>query len=228
MGVSAPLYAGDYDISLDGLAGVQDDFLKLSEDLGAALSYKALAPVEPLGSLGFDIGIEMSSSAVANSDVWKKVTGEDISNLPVPRVHLHKGLPLNVDIAASYATIPASDITLFAWELRYAFMEGNIALPAVAIRYTQSNLSGVEQLSFSTRGVELGISKGFAMATPYAGVGQIWVDSGASIAALKDESFSMRKLFVGLNFNLGLMNLAVEGDKTGEVTSYGGKISFRF
>ena len=43
----------------------QSQFLQLSEDFGSALSYKPLQPSEPLGVLGFDIGI------AATSTKWK-------------------------------------------------------------------------------------------------------------------------------------------------------------
>ena len=36
---------------------IQADFRSLSEDLGAALSYKAVIPAKPLGITGFDLGV---------------------------------------------------------------------------------------------------------------------------------------------------------------------------
>lgn len=42
----------------------QAKFQTLSEDLTAALSYKAVAPAEPLGLTGFDIGIEVTGTSL--------------------------------------------------------------------------------------------------------------------------------------------------------------------
>jgi hypothetical protein len=42
------------------------------------------------------------------------------------------------------------------------------------------------------------------------------------------ESLSLNKVFVGVNLNFGLVNLAFEGDRTGEASSYGAKLGFRF
>ena len=42
------------------------------------------------------------------------------------------------------------------------------------------------------------------------------------------ESFSLNKVFVGLNMNFGLTNLAFEADKTGDASSFGAKLGFRF
>ena len=67
------------------------------------------------------------------------------------------------------------------------------------------------------------------MFTPYAGVGKVWASSTPNgIPALSKESLSLSKVFVGINMNFGLTNLAFEGDRTGKATSYGAKLGFRF
>jgi hypothetical protein len=42
------------------------------------------------------------------------------------------------------------------------------------------------------------------------------------------ESFTQNKYFVGLNMNFAFINVALEADKTGDDTSYGAKLGFRF
>jgi len=217
------------EIDLETLGDLsQKQFQQLSEDLGAALSYKALAPAEPLGITGFDLGVELTNTSLANSEAFELATGEELGSLPVPKVHLHKGLPFNVDVGALYAAVPGSDMKLTGFELRYAFIEGGIATPAVAVRGTWSNLSGVDELDLTTKGVELTVSKGIAMVTPYAGIGQVWVDSNANVTGLKDEELTLGKYYAGLNLNLGLTNFAVEFDQTGEASSVGAKLGFRW
>jgi len=46
--------------------------------------------------------------------------------------------------------------------------------PAIGVRGSLTKLSGVDQLSLDTRGLDLSISKGFALLTPYAGIGRVW------------------------------------------------------
>jgi hypothetical protein len=209
---------------------VQGEFRDLSEDLGAALSYKAIAPAEPLGITGFDVGIEVSSTALDNDAAFNKAcSGCDISNLYIPKLHLHKGLPLNLDVGLMYSSVPNSNIKLTGVELRYAFIEGGVAMPAVAVRGTYSKISGVDELDFNTRGLELTVSKGFAMLTPYAGVGTNWVTSTPSASTgLQEEKFTQSKYYVGANMNLGLMNIAVEADKTGGAQTISAKLGLRF
>lgn len=209
---------------------VQTEFRNFSEDLGAALSYKALAPAEPTGITGFDIGVEVTATSLEHGDLYDKASsGGSVSTLPVPKLHLHKGLPFNIDVGVMYSSVPGTNITLTGGEIRWAFIEGGVAMPAVAVRATMSTLGGVDQLELDTQGVELSISKGFAMLTPYAGIGTVSVDSKpAASTGLKSESFSQDKVFAGLNMNFGLMNLALEGDKTGDASTYGVKFGFRW
>lgn len=224
---SAGAQAGGDINTLGNLA--QTEFRLFSEDLGAALSYKALAPAEPLGITGFDVGVEMTATSMEHSSLFDKASsGSGFNTLPVAKLHVHKGLPFNFDVGAFLSSAPDSNIRLMGAELRYAFIEGGMTMPAIALRGTYTRLSGVDQLDFDTRGLELTISKGFAMLTPYAGIGKVWSTSTPNVALLTEEDFSQDKIFVGANLNFGLMNLAVEGDKTGDAASYGVKLGFRW
>lgn len=223
-----PAFAANNLNNLQALA--QAEFRALSEDLGSALSYKPLTPAEPLGVTGFDMGIEVTSTKMTKSEqAWKTATGgSGVSNIYVPKLHIAKGLPLDIDVAAFYSAIPTTNIKLFGAELRYAVLPGGVATPAVAIRGSYTKLSGVDQLAFNTKGMDVSISKGFAMFTPYAGIGQVWVSSTANTGNLAGESFTQGKVFAGLNMNLGVTNIVLEGDKTGGTASYGVKLGFRF
>ena len=209
----------------------QPEFRTLSEDLGAALSYKPVTPAAPLGTTGFDMGIEISQTDVSkSSQLWSKITngGSSISKLYAPKLSIDKGLPFGIDIAAFYSKIPSTNITLYGGELRYAILEGGIAQPAVALRGAFTRLNGVDQLSLNTNSLDLSISKGFAMFTPYAGLGEVWVNSTPNVAGLAAEKFTQFKTFVGGNLNLGFTNLAAEWDKTGGTQTISMKLGFRF
>ncbi len=209
----------------------QSSFRALSEDLGSALSYKAITPAEPLGVTGFDLGIEVTSTKMTKSEqAWKTATNSTsgLGTLYVPKLHVSKGLPFNIDIGAFYSAIPTTNIKLTGYELRYAPLPGGVATPAVAVRASYTKLGGVDQMDFSTKGLDVSISKGFAMFTPYAGVGQVWVNSKATVGTLAAENFTQSKVFAGININLGLTNIALEGDKTGGTSSYGMKLGFRW
>jgi hypothetical protein len=213
----------------------QANFRLLSEDFGSALSYKPVTPAEPLGITGFDLGIEATSTDMSKSGAaLKAATGGalDVTRIIVPKLHVAKGLPFGIDIAASYTAVPSTDIKLIGAELRYAIIGGGIALPAVAVRAAMTSMSGVPELAFSTKSLDISISKGFLMFTPYIGAGQVWVTStpqgSAAAAGLTEEAFMQSKVFAGANLNLGLTNFALEGDSTGGTSSVSFKFGFRW
>jgi len=225
LAVSLPTVASNID-NLQALS--QPEFRLLSEDLGAALSYKPLTPTTPLGLTGFDVGIALTDTKLENSAVFAKA-GADISNAAVPSLRVHKGLPFGIDVGVMVGAVPSTNIKLYGGELRYAIVAGGTAMPAIGVRGSYTKLTGVDQLDFDTKGLDLSISKGFLMFTPYAGVGKVWASSTPNgIPALSKESLSLSKVFVGINMNFGLTNLAFEGDRTGKATSYGAKLGFRF
>ncbi len=222
----SPVWAGDADIDLSTLTD-QSEFEDLSREIGLALSYKPTAPAEPMGLLGFDIGIEATFTNIEeDSSYWSSVASDVPGTLPVPKLHVVKGLPWGIDIGAIYSEIPSSDISLLGAELKWAFIEGNAALPALAIRGTYTKVDGIKSLDFNTKGIDLSISKGFAMLTPYGGVGKVWIESDpdSTLAPLKKADISETKLFVGLRISLGLINITAEAESA-EVPSYTLKLS---
>lgn len=208
----------------------QAEFRDLASDLGATVSYKAVIPIVSLGIAGFDMGAEVTATRIAHRDTWNRASsGGGPSTVYVPKLHIHKGLPAGIDVGAFYAAIPDTNIDVWGAEIRYALVDGGVATPAVGLRGTYSKMSGVDQLALNTKSLELGISKGFTVVTPYAGVGRVWTDAEpAAGTGRAPESLADTKLYAGASFNLLLGNFALEADRTGEVTSYSVKVGFRF
>lgn len=228
---SSAVYASSANIDTSKIDS-QATFSDLVKDLGAAINYKSVSPAEPLGITGFDIGFEISATSVENKATLNNVFGGDVpSTLYVPKLHAHKGLPFGLDVGAFYSKVPSSNIKLLGGELKYAILEGSTVTPALALRGTYSKLSGVDNLTLNTTGIELAISKGFAMFTPYAGVGAVRYSGDASVSTLPNlssEHINKTKVFLGLNFNLGLVNIAAETEKLGDNSTTSAKIGLRF
>lgn len=227
-GLAQPALAGDLS-ALGNLS--QSEFRTVSEDLGAAFSYKPLSPTLALGITGFDIGLEVTGTDISRSAAALSKAGasdSSMSTLLVPKLHLHKGLPLGFDVAAFVSNLQPINASLVGAEVRYALIDGGVAKPAVGVRAAFTRLSGADQLAFSTRSLDISVSKGFAILTPYAGIGQVWVDSRPNAGTLGPESFTQGKLFVGANLNLGLMNFVFEVDQTGNIQSMGAKLGLRW
>lgn len=210
----------------------QPEFEVFSRDLASALSYKPVAPAQPLGAAGFDMGVEVTQTNMGDSAAsWAKATQEKSSmpTLTMPKLHVTKGLPRGFDVGVVYGKAPASNISMLGAALSYAVLPGGRARPAVAIRGAVTRLKGVDQLALDTRSVDLSISQEFAMLTPYAGVGNVWASSGPNAGPqLQGVSFTERKVFLGANLNLVFANLAAEVDRTGPERSISLKAGFRF
>lgn len=222
-------------LAAGGVAAAQTSFRAFSEDFGAALSYKPVTPAAALGITGFDIGLEVSGTDISKSAAaWQTITGTSSPNtLPIPKLTAAKGLPFGIDVSAFYTAIPTTDIKVTGAALSYAILEGDALEPALAVRAAVTNLSGISELSFNTKSVDVSFSKGFIGFTPYIGVGQVWVNSSTSNATLTTlgltgETFTQSKVFAGFNINLGLPNFAIEADQTGGIATYSAKLGLRW
>lgn len=204
----------------------QAEFGKLAQDFTAVGSYRSLAPAEPLGLVGFDIGAAVSATRLDHAAVWEKA-GFEHNSVYMPTLRLQKGLPWNIDLGATLTAVPDSDIKLVGAEIKYAIVSGNVALPAIAVRAAATKLSGVEQFDLDTRSVELTISKGFLMITPYVGLGKVWGTLTPGIGHLDKEKPQGAKVFAGFNLNLGIADLAAEVDRIESNQTVSVKLGFR-
>lgn len=196
----------------------QKQFRDLSREAGAAISYRNLAPAEPLGLTGFDVGVELSAMDISNSSYWNRAfNGDAPSYLVLPRLRARKGLPMGIDIGAMYSYVPDSNIKLWGIEVSKAILEGTAATPALGVRATYTRLSGVNDLDLQTAGIDASISKGFLILTPYAGVGGVWVNSDAKghlkalAPGLDSENVFQPRIFGGIKFSpLPLVGVTAE------------------
>jgi len=218
-------------LSLNSIQNLnQSEFYELSQDLGAALSYKPLEPADTLGIAGFDLGIAVTGTSMVNTSVLRTASSDAsvYSTLPEPGIRAIKGLPFNVDVGLVYSRVPETSINLFGGELKWAVLPGDLVLPAVALRATITRLNGVGQLDFEAESADVSVSKGFLLATPYIGTGEVWSRTSTDGLPLSQVNLAQYKLFAGVSFSLGPANLVVEADSTGGIRSYGIKTGFRF
>ena len=224
------LTGNTYADSLDTIDRLdQAQFVEFSENLSAATRYNGVSPPEYLGLLGFDVGLEVSSTEV-NSELFDFASDGDFdgSELIIAKAHIQKGFAFGLDLGASYGLIPGTDASVTGGEIRYAISRGGIATPAVGIRATYSTVLGVDDYNLQSGGLELGISKGFLMVTPYAGIGVVRSRADASdLDGLSSESYTQNKFVIGATINLGIA-LTLELDRTGDYRTYSAKAGIRF
>jgi hypothetical protein len=206
----------------------QDEFRRLSTDLGAAFSYKGVTPATPLGITGLDVGIEVTDTTMENSSLFARAGAGNQSRLVIPKLHVHKGLIAGFDIGAFVAMAPDVDATLIGGELRYALLDDGLATPAIGLRLSGTKATGLGDLSFSTAAADVVVSKRFVAITPYVGGGTVRIQSSVNGATLAKERFNKSRAFAGVNVNLLAVNLAFEAEKMGDNTSLSAKVGWRF
>jgi hypothetical protein len=226
-------HAAKYDIDIPDNQLSQSMFSDLSEQLGLAVAYHPLAPAEPLGLLGFDIGIEITASDIdENEAFWTDINSDLPSYLPFPKLHAQKGLPFGIDLGLVYTQVPSSNIGMWGGEVKWAILKGTIASPALALRGSYTTLFGVDNLDVSTYGADLSISKGFGPFTPYAGIGQIAIKTGTDALSdvgvpLSDESVSATHGFIGAKLSFLMLSLVAEADFAA-IPTYGLRLNLSF
>jgi len=97
----------------------QAEFRDLARDIGSAFSYKGVVPATPLGTVGFDVGLEVTETRMEHSRVFALAGAGEHSRLVLPKLHVHKGLPLNFDVSAFVAAVPDVDARLAGAALRW-------------------------------------------------------------------------------------------------------------
>lgn len=227
---AAPSFAAKYDFTIPATLA-NDTFKDLVKEAGAVVAYRGVAPAEPQGLTGFDIGVEASFFKVDNG-LWDQVidSGDTPSYLGVPRVHVRKGLPFGIDLGASYAMVPDSNIKVLGGELQYAIMDGSTALPALAVRGHYSTLLGVDDVDLKTYGADAVVSKGFLMFTPYVGAGMLRTkgeyagNNGILQANLQDQSDTSTRVFGGVQVAMALLRITLDAEYA-EIPVYTAKIS---
>lgn len=226
--LSPAVQAYEFD-ALDLLAS-QAEFKQLAQDLSASLAFKPLAPAEGLGIVGFDVGVSLGGTRVQSRAVLQRAAGNDDvpDTLPTASLRVLKGLPMNIDIGAVYTVIPGSSASSLSGEVKWAFLPGGTLTPAMAVRGFYTRMSGLGDMRQHSQGIDVSISKGLAMATPYAGVGMVASKASTESGRWASESYTQARVFAGVNVNLLLLNLAVEADRTGDNTSLGLKLGLRF
>jgi len=196
------------------------EYRDLTRDLAAALQFKQVAPAATLGVHGFEIGLEVSATDIdEQAGYWSLVTDDPPDYLVIPKVHLLKGLPGRVDAEAMVTFLPSADIFLWGLAAKWTWLDGRDAVPAASLRLSVTDLSGVDELDFTTVGADVAVGPELRWADPYLGAGMVWVLSEARVRAAEGdllvtekESFVSPHVFAGCRVYLPWVAITTELD----------------
>jgi hypothetical protein len=230
LSISFSTFADDFDFSP---VIAQQDFTAIAEDLSASLGYKALGPAEAGGITGFSVGAFAAYAPTESPEAWQRVAGTKVDATGLVGLIASKGLPFDIDVGALYAEVPNTSASLTGFELRYALLAGSAVSPALALRASYSKLSGVDDFDFKSQGIDLSLSKGFLIASPYAGIGLVKTNmrlKGVTVTGGdNEEEVEETRLFAGLRLSLlPLIAITPEFERVGKVSSYNLRVGVSF
>ena len=210
LSLGTSVYAYDLDF------GTQEEFDKFSQQVGTLITYRAMAPAESGGLLSFDVSLAASAVKI-DSVLWDLVIqNENVTSdyVVVPSLRARMGLPLSLEIGASYSAVPGTDVQVLGGEVQWAFLDGSTATPAFAFRGHYSKLLGVNELEQTSYGADAVLSKGFAMFTPYIGIGAVVMDgkyTGPTLpVTLEAYSDTKARYFGGLLMTITLLQITAD------------------
>jgi len=185
----------------------------------------------PLGLVGFAVYAESSyDSGFGSAGFTDTAVRGSLPNdaLAVGRVGVRKGLPGGIDLGVALSQALGGDVKLGSAELSYALSKGGVATPALALRLTGTRTLNARAYDLDQYGAELEVSKGFAVLTPYGGVGVVR-SRGRLRGSLQDLSTADTRgiAYAGLTLNLLLPKITVEVEK-GEVVQGRVRVAFGF
>ncbi len=212
----------------------QGDFDNFITEFGTAISFLHLTPAKTLGVVGFDVSVEVIVTDINHdANYWKYLVEDNdtIGYFPIPRLHVQKGLPGKIDIGGMLASVPGSNVRVWGGEIKYGIVKGNAFMPAVTTRASFSQLDGVNDIDLETYSLDLLISKGFLMMTPYGGVSALHIkgrETSALVTGLNDVEKDIIRPLLGVQlYPFPFCNVTAEA-AFGDVPQYGLKAGFRF
>ncbi len=210
---TAPASAASWFVNVDAPTAALEDFHR---DFAAAVYPYAEHGAKPLGLVGFEIYADASYSHEFGA--FEGPLGAIGGRLPsgvlsVARVGVRKGLPLGIDLEATYGRALDSDLNLVSGTVQWAALDGSTVTPAVAFRLTGSQTTGVGYYRLRQLGAEAVVSKGFALLTPYVGAGLVRSESHFTFADGKDVATTDPIVFGGVTISLLVPKINVEVQK---------------
>ncbi len=224
---AVPLAA--WDVSDEATA---EDFAAFHDRFASAAYFWPRHGAKPMGLLGFEVWVDMSfDSGFGDADFARTAIEGDLPGnvLGVARVGVRKGLPGGFDLGAAYGRTVDGDVELVSGELSWAILEGGAVTPAVGLRLTGTQTSSAESYDLEQYGLEILVSKGFTVVTPYGGAGLVRSESrlerfgGGRLEADSTEPV----LFAGVRVRLLVPTLTFELEQ-GEETQATLRLGFGF
>lgn len=207
----------------------QSELDSFGKQVGFLLARRQYKGANPLGLIGFDIGVEATAVKLDDTSLWNKSysTSSAPSYLLLPAAHIRKGLPFNIDVGLRGGMAPNADLSLLGGEINYAPLAGSVITPAVNLFLAYSILDGGKNFDLNSTSLGASVSKGIGIITPYAGISydRTKLSVKGSSLLLQNTTGSGMRQFAGVRLNVIIFSLCAEAN-FGEMKSYGLSLDF--
>lgn len=176
-----------------GQSGTADvsSFKDWAGELGVAMAPRFLGPATTLGSMGYEVSLEVGLATIhGGRDYWKNAASDPGNVLVTNQIRIRKGLPYSLQISGLVTHLFDSDMWGIGLEFGGAVVEGFRYVPDISLQTSIGTLLGAGDLAMLQVGLGLIVSKTFNVAglftvAPYAGYHLIYVNAGTYLTAGK-------------------------------------------
>jgi hypothetical protein len=253
---AGPASAARHDISLSGLASFDTDgslsvdkagFERLSRDLGLAMRPRFSGPASTVGSLGFDVGYALVLTDIdERKSYWTQTAPNPDKSLKVSQISLRKGLPYSLEVGGVLGHLHGSSLWSFAFELKWAFIEGIKNAPDLGIRVHVNTVVGSRDLAMLTAGGDFLIGKSFGLGgmvqlKPYIGYAGTYIRSSSHVIGvfrtgglqpttfiLPDQNLGTHQALIGLRLLATVVDFGFEASLGKSTQTYAFRLGLGF
>lgn len=214
----------------------QASWRQFVREAGLVTYFRPMASAEPMGPGSFEVALLQWGTRIDDADdAWNDTFSHpdhdhylfEGSALAIPGLMLRAGVSERVDVGAYVTKAPGANYGFFGAQAQYAFLHDVEKGLAAAGRLGFVRMYGPEDLTFSTYGADLLVSKRVSRFTPYAGV-STYVSRGHETTTkvdLDDETVVGLRGTVGTTVQVWAVNLGAELN-IAEVPGYSFKVAF--
>lgn len=196
---------------------------RLARDAGNLGGYHRLAPPDTLGTLGFDLGVQiMTATMDPDNGQWhssRTATADTLfgDGVGAPQLQLRVGVSRDVDLGAFFTFDPDGDgASLLGGELTCALLRQAGPVPSVSVTGSWTSSLGLDDAEVDIWGLQATAGYTFLGISPYAGAGLRLASARETrgTVALDRETDLQPHGVVGVRYSFAVVNLTSEVDIT--------------
>ncbi|NOZ02215.1 MAG: hypothetical protein GXP54_10040 [Deltaproteobacteria bacterium] len=221
-------------------------FKNYAGELGLALSPKNLGPATTLGSMGFELSLDLGLTTINSGESYWKAADDPAGSIFTTQIRVRKGLPYGLLIGGFVSHVLDSDLWTIGLEFGASVIEGYKYAPDVLILASLNTTLGAGDLSMLEVGAGLIISKSFSVAglfnmIPIVGYNMVYVNASSHLTGtvqsnsttvtamvIPQQNIVMHRAVLGLEFEITYLVIGHEFTLGPGQTGYSFKIGTRF